>query len=81
MFLGFLLSESRENDYKIAINSEKNEKRNGGSEMRKQNFEPLKMNLQLFAKEPEDNPDSNGSNEPDNPSDGKEDEDKMRFNS
>ena len=31
-------------------------KRNGGSEMRKQNFEPLKMNLQLFAEDPSDKP-------------------------
>lgn len=35
--------------------------------MRKQNFEPLKMNLQLFAKEPDDNPaGSESGNEPDN---------------
>ena len=35
--------------------------------MRKQNFEPLKMNLQLFAKEPENEPsEGKAGSEPDN---------------
>ena len=50
-------------------------KRNGGSEMRKQNFEPLKMNLQLFAKEPENEPsEGKAGSAPDNePGDGEGD--------
>ena len=38
--------------------------------MKKQNFEPLKMNLQLFAKNPEDDSTGSAGNEPDNPSEG-----------
>ena len=43
--------------------------------MRKQNFEPLKMNLQLFAKEPENEPlEGKAGSEPDNePGDGEGD--------
>lgn len=38
--------------------------------MRKQNFEPLKMNLQLFSKNPEDDSTGSAGNEPDNPLEG-----------